>query len=437
MSEWKDDILQNHASLITKGTTPTSLGKSFQENGINFIKAESITDSGTFIHSAFAFIDTETHKILQRSQLQCGDILFSIAGVLGRVAIVNCDIIPANTNQAIALIRLPDTSNLEKDFLKYYLNSSFIKEQIKRINVQAAQANFSLGDINRLILHFPTSLHEQRKIARILSTVDAVIEKSEAAIAKYKAIKFGMMRDLFTRGIDLKTGKLRPRYEDAPELYKQSELGWVPKEWEVVRINQVSTLVTNGFVGVATPYYESSDNGITYLYGTNIRKDEITFDDIRYVSRQFHNKQVKSQLKTGDMLTVQSGHIGTSAIVPENLGDANCHALIITRFVLSEIFPWFISYYLNSDIGMHGLEKLFIGSTIKHINTSELAKHLILKPDIEEQKEISKRIDAIELLLRNESGNFKKIQNLKQALMSDLLTGKVRVKYEEEKAEAQ
>ncbi|MBU4010630.1 MAG: restriction endonuclease subunit S, partial [Proteobacteria bacterium] len=86
----------------------------------------------------------------------------------------------------------------------------------------------------------PTSLAEQRKIARILSTVDAVIEKTEAAIAKYKAIKAGMMRDLFTRGIDLATGKLRPSYEDAPELYKESELGWVPKEWEAVRIDEIA-----------------------------------------------------------------------------------------------------------------------------------------------------------------------------------------------------
>ena len=66
---------------------------------------------------------------------------------------------------------------------------------------------------------FIPSFPEQRKIARILSTVDAVIEKTEAAIAKYKAIKAGMMRDLFTRGIDLATGKLRPSYEEAPELY--------------------------------------------------------------------------------------------------------------------------------------------------------------------------------------------------------------------------
>jgi len=89
------------------------------------------------------------------------------------------------------------------------------------------------------------------------------------------------------------------------------------------------------------------------------------------------------------MLTVQSGHIGTSAVVPADFMEANCHALIITRFVLSEVYPWFITYYLNSEMGMKDMEKLFVGSTIKHINTSELARHLILKPRIDEQKSIA------------------------------------------------
>jgi len=382
-----------------------------------------------YITEANNYVDTEIVNRLNLQIFKKGTTVFAKVGAA--ILLNRCRKLVKNTILDNNMMGATPTCS-DENYLFYVLSSFDFGKLVQT----GALPSINQTLFDRLeCIDYP--LPEQRKIAHILSTFDAVIEKSEAAIAKYKAIKSGMMRDLFTRGIDLKTGKLRPSYEDAPELYKRSELGWVPKEWKVVRINQVSTLVTNGFVGVATPYYESSDNGITYLYGTNIRKDEITFDDIRYVSRQFHNKQVKSQLKTGDMLTVQSGHIGTSAIVPEKLGDANCHALIITRFVLSEIFPWFISYYLNSDIGMHGLEKLFIGSTIKHINTSELAKHLILKPDIEEQKEISKRIDVIELLLRNELEHFRKIQNLKSALMSDLLTGKVRVQFKEEKVEAQ
>ncbi|MDD2899589.1 MAG: restriction endonuclease subunit S [Desulfuromonadaceae bacterium] len=270
------------------------------------------------------------------------------------------------------------------------------------------------------------SISEQRKIARILTTVDAVIENNEAAIAKFKAIKQGMMHDLFTRGLD-ENGRLRPRYEDAPHLYKQTELGWVPVAWDVVRIEQVSTLVTNGFVGTATPYYSNSDRGVLYLFGTNIRPNEITFDDIRFVTREFNDKQIKSQLRTGDMLTVQSGHIGTSAIVPTDFIEANCHALIITRFIMSEIYPWFVSYYLNSKMGMKDMEKLFVGSTIKHINTSELARHLILKPHIDEQKSIANKIDGMGKVIQNAHNNLCKMKSIKQGLMSDLLTGTKRV----------
>ena len=81
-------------------------------------------------------------------------------------------------------------------------------------------------------MQFLPSLLEQRKIARILTTLDNLIEKTEALIAKYQAIKQGMMHDLFTRGVDAH-GHLRPPQAEAPDLYKQSELGWIPKEWEV------------------------------------------------------------------------------------------------------------------------------------------------------------------------------------------------------------
>ena len=308
----------------------------------------------------------------------------------------------------------------------YYQLSNY---DLKKLNESTGVPSISRDYLYRLSFEKKT-LPEQRKIARILSTVDTVIEKTEAAIAKYKTIKQGMMRDLFTRGLD-ENGRLRPRYEDAPQLYKQMELGWVPREWEVVRIEQVSTLVTNGFVGTATPYYATSDRGVLYLFGTNIRPNEITFDDIRFVTREFHSKQIKSQLKTGDMLTVQSGHIGTSAVVPTDFIETNCHALIITRFVLSEVYPWFISYYLNSEKGMKNMEKLFVGSTIKHINTSELARHLILKPRIDEQKSIANKIDAIGKVIRNAHNDLCKIKSLKQGLMSDLLTGTKRVKVED------
>ena len=80
---------------------------------------------------------------------------------------------------------------------------------------------------------------QQRRIAEILSTVDEAIEQTEALIAKYQQIKAGLMHDLFTRGVT-PDGHLRPTRTQAPHLYKESPLGWIPKEWEVVRIGVAS-----------------------------------------------------------------------------------------------------------------------------------------------------------------------------------------------------
>ncbi len=119
--KWEVKRLEKSCEMITKGTTPTSIGRNFTEAGVNFLKAESISDSGQPLPEKVAFIDTATHKLLKRSQLKEGDLLISIAGVLGRVGRVSRDILPANTNQALAIVRLGNSPELERSFLFYYL----------------------------------------------------------------------------------------------------------------------------------------------------------------------------------------------------------------------------------------------------------------------------------------------------------------------------
>lgn len=429
MSNWKQDSLTKHVSLVTKGTTPTSIGKQFQDNGINFIKAESITDAGKFISSAFAYIDESTHEILKRSQLQNGDILFSIAGVLGRVAVVNRDILPANTNQAIAIIRLSSNSEIEKDFLKHLLNSEFVKEQIRRINVQAAQANFSLADINRLQIQYPKEPNEQSNIARILSTADAVIEKTQAAIAKYKAIKQGMLQDLFTRGIDLNTNKLRPRYEDAPELYKESKLGMIPREWEVERlVNLCSEKPTYGINAAAVDFTYQLP---TYLRITDIDEDgNFSKTGRKCVDSPFSENYI---LKKGDFVFARTGaSVGKTYLYNEIDGLLVFAGFLIkvspNAKVLDSNYLKFLTetaYYLNW-VGLMSQRSAQPG-----INGNEYGSFLIPKPDLNEQIFISERLLAIQRKLQTEQTYLQKMQSLKKGLMEDLLSGRKQVKINE------
>lgn len=110
--EWEEKELRDLCNLITKGTTPTSIGHEFKTTGINFIKIESLEADGKLIKEKLGFIDSDAHAKLLRSQLKLNDILFSIAGALGRVAIVTNEFLPANTNQALAIIRLGNEQSL-------------------------------------------------------------------------------------------------------------------------------------------------------------------------------------------------------------------------------------------------------------------------------------------------------------------------------------
>lgn len=153
---WKECKAEELCTVVTKGTTPTTLGKKFTDSGINFIKGESILDNHTFDLQKISHIDDETNLMLKRSIIQPNDILFTVAGTLGRFAFIDETLTPANTNQAVGIIRAnPEIIS------PYYLYSFFIGNwhndyYTKRIQ-QAVQANLSLGTIKSLPIIIPDS----------------------------------------------------------------------------------------------------------------------------------------------------------------------------------------------------------------------------------------------------------------------------------------
>ncbi|SCX97206.1 type I restriction enzyme, S subunit [Lachnospiraceae bacterium XPB1003] len=153
-----DDIkrvrLGDIAELITKGTTPTTLGYDFQDEGINFLKIECFDENGSFLPEKVAFISEECNEKLKRSQLKEGDVLFSIAGAIGRVAIVTEEMLPANTNQALAIIRITD-ENVYLPYIKLILTSPIVKKQFEKKKQGVAQLNLSLKDINEIVIPLP------------------------------------------------------------------------------------------------------------------------------------------------------------------------------------------------------------------------------------------------------------------------------------------
>ena len=184
-SKWEFTRLGDEAELITKGTTPTSLGFPFMDKGINFVKIESILENGHIDIAKFGYINAEAHNKLSRSQLKENDILFSIAGALGRTTIVSNKILPANTNQALSIIRLKNNSRLNINYTDLILRSWFIQSQIEFLKVGVAQSNLSLSQINDFKIPLPP-LDIQQKIVSEIEVLEAKEKKAKEGVEKLK-----------------------------------------------------------------------------------------------------------------------------------------------------------------------------------------------------------------------------------------------------------
>lgn len=163
--------LSDQCEIITKGTTPTTIGYNFTTDGVRFIKIEDITEEGKFDTAKMMHISDECNMIMKRSQLKSGDLLFSIAGAIGRCAVVTNDILPANINQALAIIRLRKDAQLSRNFLFAVLKSNYVEKQYKGLRRGGAQLNLSLKDIGNFKILLPPE-SEQENFIDLYKQVD-------------------------------------------------------------------------------------------------------------------------------------------------------------------------------------------------------------------------------------------------------------------------
>jgi type I restriction enzyme M protein len=182
--EWPIVDVRSVSERITKGTTPTTAGHSYQTEGIVFLKVESIAEDGTLLPSKFAFISEACHAEQLRSQLKARDVLFSIAGALGRVAIVPAEILPANTNQALSIIT-PDHDKIYCRYLAHALRTPSIMAQAERQKTGVAQYNLSLQQVGDLTIPLPP-LDTQQAIVAEIEAEQALVAANRELVARFE-----------------------------------------------------------------------------------------------------------------------------------------------------------------------------------------------------------------------------------------------------------
>jgi type I restriction enzyme S subunit len=307
-----------------------------------------------------------------------------------------------------------------------WLYYNFLNTDLSKLNEATGVPSVNSRALYKLKFKW-FELPEQRRIAQILSTADSVIEQTQATIAKYKAIKQGMLHDLFTRGIDIQTGKLRPKYEDAPELYKKSSLGFIPVEWEVKQLEELTTQIGDG-IHTTPKYAENTD--FYFINGNNLSDGEIIIGSALCVSEEEYKKHFK-ELNCRTILYSINGTIGNIALYQGEkviLGKSACYISCKTNINLDYVFFILQTFQISK---YYELE--MTGSTIKNLSLASVRNTPIAIPnDEKEQLLIAQRIKTINKKLQTEQNYLQKLQMLKRGLMGDLLSGKKRVELEEE-----
>jgi type I restriction enzyme S subunit len=186
---WAEAPLVDLATTITKGSTPTTYGHDYKETGISFVRVENLADGHIDRESLTTFIDESANNALRRSQLQVGDVLYSIAGTIGRTAIVREQDLPANTNQALAIIRGTDAAT-EPSYLIHFLSSASSQQRTLLKARGGAMNNISLSDIEKIVV--PVSPRPEQK--RIVEEIDKQFTRLDAAIAALKRVRANLKR---------------------------------------------------------------------------------------------------------------------------------------------------------------------------------------------------------------------------------------------------
>ena len=396
---------------IETGTTPSTAQETYWKNGtVNWLTPTDLSK----VNGKLRIKGSErriTEKALKETNLTLmpkGSIILSTRAPVGYVATLEEE---ATFNQGCKGL-IPRRSNeLFPEFYTYYLSNK--QKVLQNLSCGSTFLELSKNRLEKFSMPF-FPIPEQRAIVGVLGVVDSALEYADQIIAKCERLKRGLMQQLLTHGI-------------GHTEYKQTPIGKLPEEWETAELAKVSQEVIIGNVNPATPFYTTAEKGIPYFRSQNVRENNLT-PTTTYVKGEFNQIHPKSVLRENDVLTVQTGFIGTSCLVPKRYEGSNCHSLLITRTKPQELSPQFLCYFLNSDVGKKDIMKHNAGWGRAHLLLEDFRKAEIPIPPLAEQLKIADILSTAYKKIALERSEKTKLEQIKAGLMDLLLTGKVRIK---------
>jgi len=406
---WNLAEVQDVATIV-RGASPRPQGDPRYYGGkVPRLMVKDVTRDGKYVTPKIDFL-TEAGAALSRP-MPAGTLTIVCSGTVGVPSILKVD--ACIHDGFLALKQISEQCDLEFLYHQFVPMQSIFDSSATHGGIFTNLTTQILKEFQIVIPPLP----QQQKIAAILSSVDDVIEKTQAQINKLKNLKTGMMQELLTKGIE------HTKFKDSP-------VGRIPVGWGVVPLRDVTSRIIVGLaISVAEHYRE---NGVPIIRNQNIKN--CYFDETRviYVSNEFANDNKSKSVYTDDVVTVRTGsNIGLTCLVPENLNASQSFTTLISTTKKDVLYPKYLMYHMNSDLGISEINRLQVGGGKNNLNSGELKNYLIAVPrNIEEQASISESIDSVVGKLNAVEAKLEKLQSTKKALMQDLLTGKIRVTVE-------
>lgn len=407
-----------------RGKTPLKIGMNWGGGDIPALSANNVEMGKINLNKETYYASERLYeKWMNKGDPEKGDILLTMEAPLGNVAQI-----PDNRKYILSqrVILLKTKQDIVfNDFFKHKLMSDDFQFILKSYSTGTTATGIQQAKLILLPILIPP-LPEQQKIAEILDTVEKAIALTQTHINKLKLAKAGLLHDLLTKGID-EHGELRNPKRN-PEQFKDSPLGKIPKDWEVVRLENLIEKITSGSRGWANYY---SDYGAIFIRIGNLNRESLNLrlEDIVYVSPPSGSEGERTKVQPGDILISITADIGIVGVIPNNFGEAyvNQHIALI-RINSPEINYNWIGLFLSQDMGQEQFRKFNDSGAKAGINLPTIASIMISLPNYKEQCKIVSIINHHDNQIISKQTRLEKLKLVKLGLMSDLLTGKVRVK---------
>lgn len=304
---------------------------------------------------------------------------------------------------------------IDGKYLFYLFQINEFVHQFRLAATGVTRYGLSVKSIEQSVIPIPP-LPEQHRIATVLSTIDDCIEKTEALIAKLNSVKAGLMQDLLTRGVD-DEGRIRT---ESTHEFKDTAIGRVPVEWDVRKFSEIFNFPCGQVDPRQYPYCDMLSVG-----SDNIESDSGNLQNLM-IARECNLISGKYQFTSGMILYskirpylnkvafVDFEGLCSSDIYPLSLKDSHASVFFYFQYLISKFF-------LNQAMSYQDR------TGIPKINREEMERILLPFPDYQEQSRIGEILFQFSNKLNVEIETVNKYRLTKSGLMTDLLTGKIRI----------